>query len=88
MSIKRRPTKDVERLLDVALKNYHHVTTSKRAADWATKRNKEKLVNTAHDIEICWFVTIALCRWTLGIGLTDEERRWVITEIEDELGES
>lgn len=80
--IRRRPTRQIERVLDLAETNYHSLMVSRRYADSSRRRNSAKQLQNLREIEIASWTVVATLKWVLGIGLSSVERDRTLKEIE------
>ncbi len=83
----RRPTRDLERILKVAEHGYISLTRSMEYAQHSFRRNKGKDFMTVREMMAASHGFMAAIKWVLGIGLEKEDLKYVLTEVEEELGE-
>lgn len=83
--VKRRPTRQVERLLKIMEDSYFSLLRSQKYAQASQARNAGRFVQNLREIEIAYWSSIAIIHWVLGIGLTDIERERILKELEIEL---
>jgi cystathionine beta-lyase family protein involved in aluminum resistance len=80
----RRPTKDIERVLQVAKEVQAQLIKSRRYTEMSVHKNRGKWLESARDLEVSNRAFIAALEWVLGIGLSEEGRMYTLTEVERE----
>lgn len=85
---KRRPTRQIERLLSISENGYLSLLKSQRYCETSQARNKDKLLGSIHDMEVSSFAFRAALKWVLGIGLSDQELQRVLVEDEEAMNAS
>lgn len=85
--IRRRPTRQVERLLERCERSYLSLVKSTRYAEVSAHHNRGRWLEECHELEIAWWSAAAMLRWVLGIGLTDKDWEHLPLELEEALAE-
>jgi hypothetical protein len=80
---RRRPTRDIEKLLEISEDGYRSLIKSKKYAEVSRHKNRDKWFQNIREMEVAWFAFIAALKWVLGIGLTEYEKERALTEWDD-----
>lgn len=79
---RRRPTRQLERLLDAAMHGREALERSRRHCELSDSKDKTKWLSDCERMDIQNETAIAICEWALGIGLLPRELERVLTEEE------